>query len=313
MIRQAAVGLAHAHAKGFIHRDVKPSNLFLESRGNIKVLDFGLVRSLHRETELTCAGQVMGTVDYLSPEQSEDCRRCTPASDIYSLGASLLFLLSSKPPFPSSDFPSVTSKLRAHASVSPPWLKSCDLPQPLRKLLQNMLAKSPADRPQSCEEIALQLCRWASPEGLLAAPLRSPSTSAQQPAHAPVNPSRRTRNLAIALGSITVASILFIGSSLLFFRSSPGPNAVSTRSNPATTSPATVSPATDPAPSPNTATIVSADPPANASTSATEQIDAPKSPTVKPKSPSSARAIQVDTSANSFRLPDKRLSNSAGN
>jgi serine/threonine protein kinase len=165
MIRQSALGLEHAHRHGFLHRDIKPSNLFLESRGNIKLLDFGLVRSQQTASELTGTGQIMGTVDYCSPEQAEDCRCCTRASDIYSLGATFIYLLSGEPPYPDALFPSVVNKIRGHLTVRPPWLDqhAHELPSELVSLLDSMLAKTPSLRPESCERVAEQIGVWAKP------------------------------------------------------------------------------------------------------------------------------------------------------
>ncbi len=167
MIRQSALGLGHAHRHGFLHRDIKPSNLFFETRGNIKLLDFGLVRSQQESSELTGSGQMMGTVDYFSPEQAEDCRHCTPASDIYSLGATMIYLLSGEPPYPDHQYPTIVSKLRGHMIDRPQWLvqHASDLPHKLVALLDSMLAKSPQKRPQSCEAVAEQLVTWAKPLG----------------------------------------------------------------------------------------------------------------------------------------------------
>jgi serine/threonine-protein kinase len=110
-IRQAAIGLQHAHEKGLVHRDIKPGNLMVaqpDANGPpvIKVLDFGLAR-FESETihagRLTQLGKLVGTVDYIAPEQAQDARTAGIRADIYSLGCSLFYLLTGKPPFSGSD------------------------------------------------------------------------------------------------------------------------------------------------------------------------------------------------------------------
>jgi len=161
-IRQAAQGLAHAHARGMVHRDIKPQNLMLTKDGIVKVLDFGLAslietappNSLPSErSDLTLAGAVMGTPDYISPEQASDARQADIRSDLYSLGGTLYFLLTGQPPFAEGD---VMDKLNAHAEKSPPAVDSIriDIPGELAAVVRRLMAKHPADRYQTPEELA---------------------------------------------------------------------------------------------------------------------------------------------------------------
>ncbi|MFN7877195.1 MAG: serine/threonine protein kinase [Pirellula sp.] len=156
---QTCRGLHHAHTRGFVHRDIKPSNLFLLRDGTIKLVDFGLVRTQADDNKLTQAGQFMGSVDYLAPEQASDPRDANAKSDIYSLGCTFLFLLSGKPPYGDAAYNGVVAKLKGHMMDVPQWL---DRPCPrvreeVRMLIRSMLAKSPGDRPRTAEEVAKQL------------------------------------------------------------------------------------------------------------------------------------------------------------
>ena len=111
MIRQAALGLDHAHKAGLVHRDIKPANLLLDHEGTVKLLDLGLVRSLAQdedgEASLTRVHDesVLGTVNYLSPEQAIDSHDVDIRSDIYSLGCTFYFLLTGAPPSPGGRWP----------------------------------------------------------------------------------------------------------------------------------------------------------------------------------------------------------------
>jgi tRNA A-37 threonylcarbamoyl transferase component Bud32 len=158
--RQAALGLQHAHEHGLVHRDVKPSNLFLTSEG-IKLLDLGLARAQAagdgtQPGELTRANTVMGTPDYLSPEQAWDPRRADARSDLYSLGCTLYFLLTGRPPFPEG---TLTQKLLSHQTVEPPPVETLapSVPPALAALLRRLVAKSPQQRPASAALVAREL------------------------------------------------------------------------------------------------------------------------------------------------------------
>ncbi len=157
-IKQAAEGLEYAHKRGVIHRDIKPANLLLDKEGVVKILDLGLARFSvggNDETgpeELTGSGQIMGTVDYMAPEQAADTRRADARSDIYSLGCSLYRLLTGQPVFPGE---SVMNRLLAHQNNPIPLLREVrpDVPPLLDEIYQRMIAKSPDDRPQSMREV----------------------------------------------------------------------------------------------------------------------------------------------------------------
>lgn len=158
---QAAAGLAYAHSQGIIHRDIKPQNILLSTSGVVKILDMGLARVLDEtgddpHTSLTQEGAVMGTVDYMPPEQARDTRSADARSDIYSLGATLYYLLAGKPPFAGG---SMIEKLHRLATEAPPPLTEfrIDCPRELDDIVQKMLAKRPEDRFQTAGEVVRAL------------------------------------------------------------------------------------------------------------------------------------------------------------
>ncbi len=168
-ILQAARGLDYAHQRQVIHRDIKPSNLLLQSNGTIKILDLGLAHMTIDETnltpdatrleQLTRTGQLLGTVDYLSPEQATDPRHVDPRTDIYSLGCTMYTLLTGKPVFDAEYY---VQRLIDHASAPIPLLSSsvAGTPPCLEAVFQAMLAKQPHDRIGSMAEVvrALESC-----------------------------------------------------------------------------------------------------------------------------------------------------------
>jgi serine/threonine protein kinase len=190
-IRQAAVGLHHAHEQGFVHRDVKPSNLLVAPRGGtartnpadnrsqtpgtlsvsryvggtVKILDLGLIRlqperDAVTELALTQHGIVIGTMDYLAPEQARNSHRVDHRADLYSLGCTLFHLLSGKPPFLGT---TPLEKLLRHQSDPPPSLRAIrpDVPADLEAVIHHLLAKTPQERPQTAAEAALALAPFA--------------------------------------------------------------------------------------------------------------------------------------------------------
>jgi serine/threonine-protein kinase len=158
---QAAAGLAHAHAQHVVHRDIKPQNILLSAGGVTKILDMGLARVRDEpegdsHTSLTREGDVMGTVDYMAPEQSRDARAADARSDIYSLGATLYYLLVGRPPFPGG---SVIEKLARLATDEPQPLGQIrpDCPRELAAVVDRMMAKRPGDRFQTSEDVVRAL------------------------------------------------------------------------------------------------------------------------------------------------------------
>jgi uncharacterized protein (TIGR03067 family) len=170
-IRQAALGLQHAHERGMVHRDVKPQNLMLTPQGQVKILDFGLAR-LARESvppagvpqtgpraegrgpeAVTQVGTVMGTPDYIAPEQACNAHEADIRADIYSLGCTLYDLLAGHAPFPEG---TPVDKVLAHVERMPRPLTEirADVPPALARVVERMLAKDPAARYQTPAEVA---------------------------------------------------------------------------------------------------------------------------------------------------------------
>jgi serine/threonine protein kinase len=180
-VRQAALGLQHAWERGTVHRDIKPQNLMLTPHGHIKILDFGLARFLREaaaaEEEggagsavsptmpstlysapdaLTEAGAVMGTPDFMAPEQAHDARTADIRADIYSLGCTLYYLLSGRAPFFAE---TLHHKIASHRDSSPPPLSDlrADVASSLLQVLDRMMAKRPEDRYQTPSEVVAAL------------------------------------------------------------------------------------------------------------------------------------------------------------
>ena len=159
VIRQTATGLSHAHAMGIVHRDIKPSNLMLSNEGLVKILDFGLARhSLWDEAsaELTTVGQLMGTLDYMAPEQVDRPEGVDYRADIYSLGATLFRLLCGHAPLAVAPNMSPLAKLRMLATQEASRLSTvrADVPEGLSQLVSSMLARNPDERPASAAHVA---------------------------------------------------------------------------------------------------------------------------------------------------------------
>ena len=139
---QAAEALEHAHQKGIVHRDVKPSNLMLDGRGHLYVTDFGLAL-VQSETGLTLSGDVLGTLRYMSPEQAAGSRHLVdPRSDIYSLGVTLYELLTLKPAYTADDPAQLLRKV-AEKTPDRPSQWNVAIPEPLERIVLKAMAKRP--------------------------------------------------------------------------------------------------------------------------------------------------------------------------
>ena len=167
MIRHAALGLAAAHAQGLIHRDIKPSNLLLSKQGQVKVLDLGLARLMTEGPEarqLTQSGQMLGTPDYIAPEQWGDTHAVDHRADLYALGCTLFFLLTGRAPFGDNGHSTMAQKLKGHVMEAAPRLRElrADVPEELDALYSQLMAKEVSDRLGSAAELAERLKQIAS-------------------------------------------------------------------------------------------------------------------------------------------------------
>jgi hypothetical protein len=161
---QALAGLQHASQRGLVHRDLKPQNLLRTPDGVIKIVDFGLACFLSDHSPdqaLTQPGTAMGTPDYLAPEQARDAHRADVRADIYSLGCTLYFLLTGRPPFAGG---STVEKLLKHLEADPPAVQGLrgDVPPGLAVVLGRMKAKRPADRYPTPAAAAAALAPFAA-------------------------------------------------------------------------------------------------------------------------------------------------------
>lgn len=192
LIRQAAVGLQHVHEHGQVHRDIKPGNLMLaatSSGAQLKILDLGLARLHEQEidhVELTAQGQVMGTFEYMPPEQAGDTRSVDIRADIYSLGATLYKLLTGQPPFHGPAYNTPLKRLTALATQDPPRIDSlrADLPPELVGVIHRMLARQPEDRYATPAELAAAIAPFAQGADLAAllnAATKAPDGAMQPP------------------------------------------------------------------------------------------------------------------------------------
>lgn len=178
IVRQAALGLAHAHEHGTIHRDLKPSNLLIDRAGTVRIADLGLALFAQApvDGERTPASQMLGTLDYLAPELAAGSQ-ANERSDIYALGGTLFKLLSGQTPFPAQAPASPIQTLIAHRDQPPPALGSlrADVPHEVASLVGAMLSKDPPRRPASATEVAAALKPFCDGADLAACVARATS------------------------------------------------------------------------------------------------------------------------------------------
>jgi serine/threonine protein kinase len=166
-VAQVARGLSHAHEMGLVHRDIKPANCLLDKHEVVKLLDMGLARLVDDEASLTLDNNenVLGTADYLAPEQALNSHKADARADIYSLGCTLYFLLTGHPPFPDG---TISERLIKHqVEQAPSILKDRpDAPSVLVNICNRMMAKKPEDRYQTAADVAERMAEWLGDRGI---------------------------------------------------------------------------------------------------------------------------------------------------
>ncbi len=232
--RQAALGLQYAHGRGMVHRDIKPSNLILSRDGVVKVLDMGLAL-LHGSRvaggPLTGTGQVMGTLNFMAPEQWEASNKVDIRADVYSLGCTLYMLLTGHVPYGGVEYESALQKMAAHANapVPPARWRRPEVSAELDAVLAKMMAKAPADRYQTPQDLAAALAPFAAGADLSAVaetipPANFPTPPTDEPSApsvtiqplvttilqpAPAKPARRWA-VAAAVAMIAAAVTIYL-------------------------------------------------------------------------------------------------------
>jgi len=219
-LRQAALGLQHAYESGVVHRDIKPSNLLVTDTGIVKILDLGLARFFEQDSELSSrfGGAMMGTIDYMAPEQALNSSEVDIRADIYSLGATFYFALTSRSPF---DGATSTQKLLMHQVSDPEPLQRIrpELPSELTAIIAKMMAKDPANRFQTPDELLFAM-RIPAPETVADVPRATADTSPElPPATREERPARVTKPmrrfpkkiaLVVGLGLLSAAAGLYL-------------------------------------------------------------------------------------------------------
>jgi serine/threonine protein kinase len=168
LMAEVASGLEHAHNQGLIHRDLKPSNILITPHDHAKVLDLGLALLQGEEAEEAVVGgqgYIVGTMDYIAPEQTTDSSQVDRRADVYSLGCTLYFTLSGQPPFPGG---TSREKIFRHRGETPTPLLTLkpDLPPAFVQMVEKMMAKNPDDRYPSAAAVEDELRSWAVDEAV---------------------------------------------------------------------------------------------------------------------------------------------------
>lgn len=204
---EAADALAHAHERGLVHRDVKPGNLMLTPAGHAKVLDLGLALRPGEDGEAAIIGGkgiVVGTMEYIAPEQTRDAASVDGRADLYGLGATMFYALTGRGPFPGG---TSREKIMRHRNEEPPRADeyNIDVPEGMAELVQQLLSKDPNDRPQTAVEVRERLKRWAAPP----APPDPPPDPARVLATLANEPDAEVDSTAATIGAVRWSPRIF--------------------------------------------------------------------------------------------------------
>jgi len=167
LFSEVAAALEYAHSQGLIHRDMKPANVMVTPNDHAKVLDLGLAimegETVDSAEVLGGKGHVVGTFDYIAPEQTRDASKVDPRADVYSLGCTLYFTLTGRPPFPTG---SALDKIQAHRKQEPEPIQKLNptVPEGFAALIRRLMSKQPELRPASMAAVRGLLLPWAAPE-----------------------------------------------------------------------------------------------------------------------------------------------------
>jgi serine/threonine protein kinase len=157
--RQLTEALVCAHGEGIVHRDIKPENLLIDAAGTVKLMDFGIAHLADRTCRLTEEGMIVGTPEYMSPEQLL-AERVDAKSDLYSVGVVLYECITGRPPFEAASTAALIAKVLT-AGALPPKMLTLEVPHALSATVMQLLAKDPAQRPQRASDLREMLAAIA--------------------------------------------------------------------------------------------------------------------------------------------------------
>lgn len=201
-----ASAVQFAHQSGFLHRDLKPANILLTPDGAPRITDFGLVRAVNADPELTRSGVPVGTPKYMAPEQAAGrTHEVGPAVDVYALGAVLYEMLTSRPPFDGQSMPEVVQKV-VHDEPPPPSRLNANIPRDLETICLKCLQKSPARRYASAQDLADDLHRFLDGKPVVARPVNTLERAVKWIRRRPATASLIAAMLA-ALGTAAAAGV----------------------------------------------------------------------------------------------------------
>jgi len=209
-LKSVAEAIEYAHSKGILHRDLKPSNILLDTNDQPRVTDFGLAKKLESDVDLTVTGQVLGSPNYMPPEQAAGQRtNLNRAADVYSLGAILYHLVTGRPPFQAATLPTTLEQVRTADPVTPRRLNA-SLPRDLETICLKCLEKEPSRRYPTAQALVDELDRFLKSEPIRARRIGTLAKTwrwcRRKPALATVGASAALLLLTLAIGGPIVAA-----------------------------------------------------------------------------------------------------------